>query len=46
MHSSINEKKITSSQWKWFIGLYVVSLIGYGVTEFGLHYLNVALVSL
>ena len=46
MHSNIEIKKSTSNQWRWFAGLYLVSLVGYGVIELGLHYLNVALVNL
>ena len=43
MHSNTEIKKTTSKQWRWFIGLYVGSLIGYGLIELGLHYLNSAL---
>ena len=46
MHSNIEIKKTTSKQWRWFVGLYVISLVGYGAIELGLHYLNSALLQL
>lgn len=47
MHSNIKIKtSISKNQWPWFIGLYVISVVGYGAIELGLHYLNGALQSL
>lgn len=46
MRSNIETKKSTLNQWRWFIGLYVISLVGYGAIELGLHYLNTVLIRL
>ncbi|MES2204542.1 MAG: hypothetical protein V4496_04895 [Pseudomonadota bacterium] len=46
MHSNIEPEKSTGNQWRWFIGLYAASLIGYGLIELGIHYLNAALLYL
>lgn len=43
MQSNIETKKRSLKQWKWFVGLYAGSLVGYGIIEIGLHYLNSAL---
>jgi len=46
MHSNIETKKSPPRQWRWFVGLYVGSLLAYGIIELGVHYLNDLLIHL